>query len=521
MAESSTSTWRLLGSWATLITGLLTAAVFALSWGWAAALGVTILLYIHELGHVLAALWRRVTVRRAPVFIPGLGAFVVVDNGKASVWDEVWVTLGGPILGTVAAVAVSRMAHEWHSPSLAFAGTMGVVINLLNLLPFAPMDGGRLSLLTGWLGLIPTVLVAVGLIRFVVVDPIMLFIVGVGVWLAFRSLRGGRPVGFGTRLGILGTHLLAFVLTALALLFSGFAPAVRVHPTPYLPTTWQVVSALFWALVVSSLLLPYTQKPGVSPQVRYGGLLLFGWVRAVTSFPGMIPIYCCLAAQSLGLPGLLWLERMIDRRAPKEPMMGIAAAMGYDYWVYVGRPDAAAEWASRVGPVLNAAGGPAIGSFVEALVGYRYHQAAYAWLEAWLGSEPVPEPWMSANLLNNIGWVMVVRGHAAHALPFARAAVALAPRNAACLDTLGRLLVETGSPMEAEGCLREAVRTARFPDSRVFLARALADQGRYAEAVAEAEAALKYQGKWPADAPTREAVRSWIEAWRNPVSLPE
>ena len=82
----------------TLISGVLAVAVWSLEWQWLVGVFVVLLLYAHEIGHVLAAFWRGVQVKKAPVFLPGFGAFVETAPGT-SAWDDAWISLGGPLFG--------------------------------------------------------------------------------------------------------------------------------------------------------------------------------------------------------------------------------------------------------------------------------------------------------------------------------------------------------------------------------------------------------------------------------------
>ncbi len=77
--------------------------VYAMFWGWKFALGFVILIFIHEMGHVLAARWMKLPVS-APFFIPFIGAHILMKQMPPNAKVEAIVGIGGPILGTVGAL---------------------------------------------------------------------------------------------------------------------------------------------------------------------------------------------------------------------------------------------------------------------------------------------------------------------------------------------------------------------------------------------------------------------------------
>jgi DNA-binding beta-propeller fold protein YncE/tetratricopeptide (TPR) repeat protein len=233
------ASWRSFVSWGTVVTGALAAVVWGLGWSWTAGVAIVLLLYVHEVGHVLAALWRRVPIRRAPIFLPGLGAVVLVDP-TSKVWDEVIVALGGPVVGGAVALAARAAGTRWNLPALVFAGDLGVILNIANLLPFKPLDGGRIVARTGWLGFVPAALLGLGLLalNLALKTGLLLsaIIVGGLVW-GFRSVRREQGVGLGTRLGIIAVYLLAGLalsagyLATMLLPFAGLQRPAASSPT--------------------------------------------------------------------------------------------------------------------------------------------------------------------------------------------------------------------------------------------------------------------------------------------------
>lgn len=125
-----------------LFTMLLSLGVYWTAWGWKFALGVTLSIYVHEIGHV-TALKKFGVPAGAPAFIPGLGAFVRMKQIPISQLENARIGLAGPIWGFMAAMACYAAFQLTGWQSLAAIAKVGAWINLFNLLPIPPLDGGR------------------------------------------------------------------------------------------------------------------------------------------------------------------------------------------------------------------------------------------------------------------------------------------------------------------------------------------------------------------------------------------
>jgi Zn-dependent protease len=117
-------------------------AAYALIWGWAFAVGFVLLLLLHELGHVIQ-LRREGIDASAPMFIPFVGAFISAKSLGENAAAEARVGLAGPVLGSIATLVpfgiwLATGQDFWRA--LAY---VGFFINLFNLLPVVPLDGGR------------------------------------------------------------------------------------------------------------------------------------------------------------------------------------------------------------------------------------------------------------------------------------------------------------------------------------------------------------------------------------------
>jgi Zn-dependent protease len=136
--------WLALGlsKGATLWTMLLSIGVYWAAWGWPFALGFVVSIYIHEMGHV-AALDRMGIKASAPMFVPGFGAFVRLKQYPVSRSEDAHVGLAGPVWGLGAALASFTV---WWLTGYGLWGGLaewGARINLFNLVPIGPLDGGR------------------------------------------------------------------------------------------------------------------------------------------------------------------------------------------------------------------------------------------------------------------------------------------------------------------------------------------------------------------------------------------
>ncbi len=123
-------------------TALVSVAAYSIFFGWEFAAGFVVLLFVHEMGHVIA-LRREGVHASAPMFVPFLGAMIFAKSLGEDALAEARVGLAGPILGSIAAAAVAVIGELTHSSLLIALAYFGFFINLFNLLPVVPLDGGR------------------------------------------------------------------------------------------------------------------------------------------------------------------------------------------------------------------------------------------------------------------------------------------------------------------------------------------------------------------------------------------
>jgi Zn-dependent protease len=123
-------------------TILVSLAAYALLWGWSFAAGFVALLFVHEMGHVIAL--RREGIKASgPMFIPFLGAVVAARSLGNNALAEARVGLAGPILGSIGSAACILIWHATGNDLWRALAYTGFFLNLFNLLPVVPLDGGR------------------------------------------------------------------------------------------------------------------------------------------------------------------------------------------------------------------------------------------------------------------------------------------------------------------------------------------------------------------------------------------
>jgi Zn-dependent protease len=126
----------------TLLSMLLSLGVYWTAWGWKFALGIVLSIYVHEMGHVIA-LRRYGFKATAPMFIPGLGALIRLQQQVVNSREDAEIGLAGPIYGLGAATFALGLWLATKVPIFAAIAGVGAWINLFNLLPIGPLDGGR------------------------------------------------------------------------------------------------------------------------------------------------------------------------------------------------------------------------------------------------------------------------------------------------------------------------------------------------------------------------------------------
>jgi Zn-dependent protease len=134
-------------------TMLLSIWAYAVFYGWRFAVGFVLLMFVHECGHLIVAKKFGLPVS-APVFIPFMGAFILLKDQPRNAWMEACVGIGGPMLGSLGALGCHSIGEISHTPFLIALASTGYFLNLFNLMPVGFLDGGRIvTALSRWLWL--------------------------------------------------------------------------------------------------------------------------------------------------------------------------------------------------------------------------------------------------------------------------------------------------------------------------------------------------------------------------------
>jgi Zn-dependent protease len=128
----------------TVGTMLLAVGVYAIAFGWKYAVGIVAMLFIHEMGHYIAARQRGLRVG-LPMFVPFAFAWVKLEDTPHDAETDAYVALAGPMLGTVGAIAAYFLARNDGTSWLLAVAYTGFFINLINMIPLPPLDGGRIT----------------------------------------------------------------------------------------------------------------------------------------------------------------------------------------------------------------------------------------------------------------------------------------------------------------------------------------------------------------------------------------
>jgi len=173
-------------------TALVSIAAYSLFFGWTFAIGFVILLFVHEMGHVLQLRKEGIEASH-PKFIPFLGAFITSRGFGGNALAEARVGLAGPVLGTIGAGVCLLIAVLTNSDFFRALAYIGFFLNLFNLLPIVPLDGGRaMAAMAPWMWFIGFgVLVALDFLYPNVVLLIITLFAGLELYRRWEARKSG------------------------------------------------------------------------------------------------------------------------------------------------------------------------------------------------------------------------------------------------------------------------------------------------------------------------------------------
>jgi Zn-dependent protease len=162
-----------------VLSAVASLAAYAWLFGWQFGLGILVLLFAHEMGHYVIIRAKGIPASW-PVFIPLLGAYVMMRRMPVNARDEAEIAIAGPFAGAMASALCFWLYHVTGLTVLLPLAYLSFLINLLNLIPVSPLDGGRIvGAISRWIW--PIGLVLLG-IAFLYTHSILLIIL---LWLGF------------------------------------------------------------------------------------------------------------------------------------------------------------------------------------------------------------------------------------------------------------------------------------------------------------------------------------------------
>jgi Zn-dependent protease len=192
---------------------LVSIAAYALIWGWRFAVGFVLLLLVHEMGHVIQ-LRREGIKASAPMFIPFLGALVAMKELPKDAAAEARVGLAGPVLGSLGALVPLGLYAATGNDLFQALAFVGFFLNLFNLLPVLPLDGGRaMAALSPWMWFAGYALLIAATVAFP--NPVMLLVLlfgGVETWRRWKQRKSPEAREFhrvkpATRVAVAAVYL--------------------------------------------------------------------------------------------------------------------------------------------------------------------------------------------------------------------------------------------------------------------------------------------------------------------------
>jgi Zn-dependent protease len=202
---------------------LVSVGAYSLIWGLRFAAGFVLLLLVHELGHVFQ-LRREGVKASAPMFIPFLGAVIMSKELGRDAAAEARVGLAGPVLGSLGALVPLGIYEATGNELFKALAFVGFFLNLFNLLPVLPLDGGRaMAALTPWMWFVGYgALIA---LTVVFPNPVMLLVLlfgGMESWRRWKARKSPESREYhrvrpGTRAAIAGVYVLLAALLAVGM----------------------------------------------------------------------------------------------------------------------------------------------------------------------------------------------------------------------------------------------------------------------------------------------------------------
>jgi len=180
------------------------------------AVGFIVLLFVHEMGHYIAAKHKGLKVS-PPVFMGPMGAFINMEEQPANARVEAYMAFAGPLAGTIGSIIATIVGLKLGSPQLLQVAQWSFWLNLFNLIPLAPLDGGRVSMAIDrrmWVLGVPLLAYVIFTMPLGGFGIIVVFLIATNAWrdIQMRKMMAEQypsyfDVGFNTRVGYAAAYL--------------------------------------------------------------------------------------------------------------------------------------------------------------------------------------------------------------------------------------------------------------------------------------------------------------------------
>jgi len=200
--------------------------VYAQMFGWWFAAGFVILIFVHECGHLIMAKIFGLRVG-APMFIPFMGAVILLKESPRNAWVESCVGIAGPAFGTLGACVCEGIYLATGNIMFRALAYTGFFLNLFNLAPIGQLDGGRIvTALSPWLWIAGYVIMGVYAINHLSLILILIMAMGLPRLISLFRARTAEqqryfeiPAWQRLVMGCMYFGLIVFLLVAMDLTF--------------------------------------------------------------------------------------------------------------------------------------------------------------------------------------------------------------------------------------------------------------------------------------------------------------
>ena len=177
----------LLGGLKTILSMGFMIWIYAMMWGWKFAAGFVFLIFVHEMGHVIAAKWLGLPVS-APLFIPFIGAAITMKENPRDAWTEALMAYGGPLAGCIGSWICWFIALQTGENWILAVAQLSFLINIFNMIPVPPLDGGRIcAAVSPWFWIFGLVLLGLSVVYFHAWNAIIIIVLV--LFMAFPRIK--------------------------------------------------------------------------------------------------------------------------------------------------------------------------------------------------------------------------------------------------------------------------------------------------------------------------------------------